>query len=136
MKDFDVDLAKAHAERETDAAERMFKLGGKTFTYKANPSYTALGKFTSDEAGDVIKRQEEGLLGLLDPGQEEAFLAVLHDTANPITMTDLNEIINWVMEAQAGRPTQAPSLSTPGGATTSTPSTDGSSSPRAVVSAA
>jgi hypothetical protein len=136
VKDFDAEFAQAHAERESEMAERSFKLGGKTFTYAANPSYTGLGQITSEGEGDVIGRLEEGLLRLMDDGQEEEFLAVLRDKKSKVTLNDLNTLIAWVIEQQTGRPTQAPSLSTPGGATTSTPSTAGSSSKLAEASAA
>ncbi len=136
MKDFDTEFAEAQKERSSELAERSFKLGGKTFTYAANPSYTALGQITSEGEGDVIGRLEEGLLRLMDVGQEKDFLAALHDDKHPVTLNNLNALISWIIEEQTGRPTQAPERSGSGGKTTSTSSTDGSSSRPAVASAA
>lgn len=136
MKDFDTEFAQAHAERESELKERSFKLGGKTFTFAANPSYTGLAQLTSEGEGDIIGKLEEGLLRLMDKGQEEEFLATLRDTESPVTISDLNTMISWIIEQQTGRPTQAPSLSTPGAPETSTRSTENSSSRPAVASAA
>ncbi len=136
MKDFDVEFAEAQKERQSELAERSFKLGGKTFTYAANPSYTALGQITSEGEGDVIGRLEEGLLRLMDLGQEEDFLAALRDKEHPVTLNNLNALISWIIEEQTGRPTKAPELSGSGGKTTSTSSTADSSTRPAVASVA
>lgn len=136
MKDFTAEFEQAHAERESELADRSFMLGGKVFTYAANPSYSALGQITSDGEGDVIGRLEEGLLRLMDGGQEEDFILALRDKEKVVTLTDLNAMISWIIEKQTGRPTKAPSLSTPGGATTSTPLKDASSSAPVAASAA
>ncbi len=136
MKDFDKEFAESQAERASEMKEREFKLGGKTFTYAANPSYTGLGQITSDGEGDFIGRLEEGLLRMMDAGQEEDFLAVLRDTKHPVTINNLNSLISWIIEQQTGRPTQAPSLSTSGAPKTATSSTAGSSSAPAVASVA
>jgi hypothetical protein len=136
VKDFDQEFAEAQKERASELKERSFKLGGKTFTYAANPPYTALGQITSEGEGDVIGRLEEGLLRLMDVGQEEEFVKVLHDKEHPVTLNNLNSLISWIIEQQTGRPTQASSASGAGDARTTTSSTDGSSTRPAVASAA
>jgi len=131
MKDFDQDIQERHSRREQEIADRTFKLNGKLFTYRANPSYTALERLasTSDAQGaEVIRMWEDGLLDLLDDGQEDEFLAALRDPKQPVTIEDLNQIISWITEAQTTRPTSPPSPSGPGGNGTQTPSTDVSSS--------
>lgn len=131
MKDFDQERRERHARREEELPDRRFVLNGHTFTYRANPSYTALERLASasDAQGvEVIRLWEDGLLDLLDDGQEDALLAALRDPKKPVTIEDLNQIISWVTEAQTARPTSPPSPSGAGGNGTSTSSTEDSSS--------
>jgi hypothetical protein len=131
MKDFDAERQQRHEQRERELGDRSFRLGGETFQFRANPSYTSmepLMKVQDAEGIEIIRLMEQSILDLLEPGQQDRFLVALRNPDVPVTVFDLNEITNWITEAQTGRPTQAPSLSTPGGLTTSTESTENLSS--------
>ncbi len=139
MKDFDVERHKRNEERKEQMGERTFVLCGETFTYRPWVSYTVLGKIatTNDlEGAELIDSYEKVVLDLLEPGQEERFLAVARNNEDPLTFADLSDLANWLTEVQVNRPTLAPSPSMPGALPTSTPSTEDSSSRPAVVSAA
>jgi hypothetical protein len=139
MKNFDTERRERNAKHEAQLGDRSFTLGGETFFYRPIVSYTVLEDLmdTDDlEGTDLVRGLEEGLVSLLEDGQEERFLAVLHSKTDPMTFHDLNELVKWVTEAQSGRPTLAPSPSMGGDATTSTSSTDDSSSKQAVESVA
>lgn len=119
--------------------DRAFTLGGETFYFRPVTSYTVMGQIGSGEeitAAELIAIMEKSLVKMLEPGQEEAFLAKLRSDDDPLDFQDLTDLVGWVAEQQTGRPTAASSLSTGGDAPTSTTSTDGSSSKPAVVSAA
>ena len=139
MKDFDTERRERHAKREAEMGERTFLLGGETFTFRAASSYTVLGDIGSSEemsAGDLIAVMEEALVKMLESGQEDRFLSVIRSQEDPLTFSDLTQLVQWLTEAQTERPTIAPSPSTGGDATISTFSTESSSSKPAAVSAA
>ena len=139
MKDFDTERRERHAEREKEMGDRSFILSGKTFVYRANASYTVLEQIaaTNDaDGGDLIRAMEQSVLELLEPGQEDEFLATIRSKDDPYTFADLNELAEWLTEAQVKRPTLAPLPSTGGDATTPISSTDDSSSKPAEASAA
>lgn len=139
MKDFDAERAQKHAERALDLEERTFLLGGERFTYRTEVSYLVLERISAigDDGGSgLIRDLERAVLDLLEPGQEDLFLDVVHRDDDPVTLADLNDLAQWLTEAQVNRPTKAPSLSTDGREATGTDSTENSSSPPAVVSAA
>lgn len=139
MKDFDSERKARHDEREASMGDRSFILGGQTFHYRATVSYTVLEKIaaSSDQDGaELIRNLEDAILGLLEDGQQDGFLAVIRSTEDPLSFADLNDLCTWLTEAQVNRPTLAPLPSTAGDAKTSTSSTDDSSSLPAAASAA
>lgn len=139
MKDFDTERHERHAAREQDLGDRSFVLGGVTFTYRAVSSYTVMGDIGSDKdmgAAELIGVMEQALLKLIEPGQEEEFLAAIRSEDDPFSFADLTELVQWLTEAQTDRPTQAPSPSTSGDVATSTALKESSSSEPAVASAA
>lgn len=139
MKDFDKERRASHAAREKEMADRSFKLGGETFTYRPFVSYTVLQSIAASgeqEGVDLIQSLESAVVALLEDGQEDRFLAVARSQKDPLTFADLNDLCTWLTEAQVGRPMQAPSPSTDGDAKTSTSSTEDSSSKLAEASAA
>ncbi len=139
VKDFDVERHARREEREKEMGERSFVLCGKTFTYRAEVSYTVLEQI-SEQGGmdgkELIQSIEAAVLDLLEPGQEEEFLAVARNKDDPLTFEDLNTLATWLTEVQVNRPTQVPSPSTSGDESTSTALTAVSSSPPAEASAA
>jgi len=139
MKDFDKERLQKHAERALDLEERSFLFGGETFSFRSEVNYLVLERVAAigDAGGSgVIRDMEAAVLDLLEPGQEERFLAVVRNTEDPVTLADLNDLCTWLTEAQVNRPTRAPSLSTAGRDETGTDSTESSSSPLVEVSAA
>lgn len=139
MKDFDGERHARREQREKELGERTFVLCGERFTYRAEVSYTVLERISEQgnlDGGDLIQSIEAAVLDLLEPGQEERFLAVARNTDDPLTFEDLNSLATWLTEVQVSRPTQVPSPSTPGDESTSTSLTAVSSSPPAEASAA
>lgn len=139
MKDFDRERLQKHAERSLEQDERTFLLGGEQFIYRDEVSYLVLERISAigdDGGAGIIRDMEAAVIDLLEPGQEDRFLAVVRNDEQPVTLGDLNDLCAWLTEAQVNRPTKAPSLSTDGRDSTGTDSTESSSSPPAVASAA
>jgi hypothetical protein len=139
VKDFDSERLQRHAEREAALGERSFLLGGETFSFRPEVTYLVLERIAAigDTGGKgIIRDMEAAVLDMLEDGQEERFLQVVRNTENPVTLGDLNDLCGWLTEQQTVRPTQAPLLSTDGRDSTGTDSTESSSSPPAVASAA
>lgn len=130
MKDFDA-RRKERAERD-----RGFTLGGETFVMKPGVRPEALAAYESID----VDASPEAKLGTMD-GMILDFLE--GDTAeiearwkkvraiedNPITIQDMQAVIEWMIAEQTGRPTGQPSDSTDGPAATVTSLTAASSSP-------
>lgn len=138
-RDFDSERRARHAVREEELGDRTIIVGGEEFTYRAFASYTVLGEISGereDTADNMIADLEQSLLKMLEPGQEERFLAAIRSQDDPWTFADLIDLVQGVTELLAGRPTQASSPSDGGDAQTSTSSTEDSSSEPAVASAA
>lgn len=111
MKDFD----EARKERET--RERTFKIGGEEFTFRPSVAPESLLAYNRAITGEVTPTEEEwiGLYdetiqSLLEPGQDERWKLVRKaDAAHPLNVSDLNGLLQWLLEEQAGRPTGQPS---------------------------
>lgn len=111
MKDFD----EARAERE--ARERTFKIGGEEFTFRPAVTPEALLAYNSAITGEVTPTEQEWIalydqtiVALLDPGQDDRWLHVRRgDAPNPINVSDLTSLLEWLLEQQVGRPTGPPS---------------------------
>jgi len=138
VEDLDQRRRERREEREREMGDRTFALGGKTFTYRSASSYMVMEDVVAlqrDGRGiDFVPTVERAILDMIEPGQEEEMLAVLHDRDDPFTLADLNDLLAWLGAAQAGRPTELSSPSVPGDTSTSTTSTDGSSSAPAEAS--
>lgn len=140
MQDLDAAREKRNVEREEFLGDRSFKFGGEIFTARSRVSFLALQELASiniETPGDqVIEITERAVLNMIETEGHERFKAVVASTDDPITVFDLNELSSFLVNEATKRPTQAPSLSTPGRASTGTDSKDSSSSPPAVPSAA
>lgn len=129
MKDFDT-RRKERAERD-----RGFTLGGESFVMKAGVRPEVLAAY---EAIDVAATPEAKLaqmdgmvldfLETEDGAAEERWRKVRSIEENPVTLQDIQDVIEWMIEAQTGRPTGQPSASTDGPGATVTPLTADSSS--------
>ena len=54
MRDYDLERAERHQERERLLGDRTFKLGGETFVFKANPSYDVLRQMTQPHLPQLV----------------------------------------------------------------------------------
>lgn len=134
MKDFD----EARAERE--ARDRTFKIGGEEFHFRPAVTPEALlpynraitGEYTPTEE-EWIKLYDESITAMLDPGQDARWVHVRRpDAPNPLNVADLNELLQWLLEQQAGRPTGQPSDSSTSSAGNGTGTKEESSLPAGV----
>lgn len=139
MKDFDTERRERHAAREAVMGDRAFTLGGETFTHRVATSYMVLERVMDVEnlePVEVVRAYESAVIDMLEPGQEEELLKVLHSTDDPFTFEDLHDLVGWLTEAMLNRPTPASSPSTDGDAPGETASTDSSSTKLVEASAA
>lgn len=137
MKNFDTDRVH-RAERD-----RSFQIAGETFTYRPSVAPEVMASWNEAVTGEVtlgerewLKLYDDTILGLLEPGQEEKWLAVRSaDLELPINLSDLSSLMEWLLAEQSGRPTVQPSESSQTDGRTGTESTDTSSPPLAAVPA-
>lgn len=71
-----------------------------------------------EDEGDTLVESFEKVIGrilmYLEPGDHARFLEATEDEDKPVTIVQLNELANWLLEVQTDRPTQAPQISSPG----------------------
>lgn len=124
MKDFD------ERRREREQRDRGFTLGGETFVMKTGvrpevlAAYEAIDVNASPEA--KLETMDSMVLDFLEPENGAAltkYKAVRAIEDNPVTLQDIQAVIEWMIEAQTGRPTGQPSGSTGGPGSTATPLT-------------
>lgn len=112
MKDFD-------KEREATDARRdlSFTVGGVTFVAKKATVPEAMKAFSTEpEAGEARKNildvYDEWVISMLeDPAQEKEWRRVRKEADPPLTMHVIEEVVFWLVEVAAGRPTGRPSSS-------------------------
>ena len=118
MKNFDDMLAK----------DREFTVGGETFHWRdVRPE--VLTTFDTDETpsgdlNDTWKVVDARVLQFLEPDEHDRWRALRARDENPVTIAQLNAIVTWFIEAQTGRPTEAPSPSASGRTKTAATSKD------------
>lgn len=70
-----------------------------------------------DRQAELIEQANEMFFGLLDivllPESAERFAVRMRDPLNPIDMTDVSNVIQWIVVEYGGRPTQPPNGSSP-----------------------
>lgn len=131
MKDFD---AERLAKRATEE-DRTFKLGGETFVAKrsVHPSVLAAYDRIKPETGitDTMEVVDEVILQMIETrdASHGRYLEVRANTEDPVTITDLLDLVKWLLETETDRPTGLPSASVSGQTLTEEPSTAGSSLP-------
>lgn len=115
--------------------DRDFILGGEQFTIRASVRPEALIKYESLDASDDIATTLATIDGLiiafLEPGPggdaHNRYKAVREREDDPISVEDLQELVEWMMEVYTARPTVPPGGSSESPGTTGTDSTDESS---------
>lgn len=131
MKNFD----QSRSARRTSAEERAFTIGGETFVAMdaVRPEdlvkYESITKDTS--ASETLNIIDGLILSMIEQSDDAAtrYRAVRARRDDPITLEDLQELTEWLVERQTGRPTGKPASSSPGLEGTGNGSTDVSSSP-------
>lgn len=120
MKNFD------EAREERERRDRSFQIGGQEFTYRPAVSPEAILRWSQMTGGEMPDLTEQEAISILDdtvgaflePGQEKKWKAVRDpDLKNPLNISDLRDLIAWLFEEQAGRPTSPPSGSSGGSET-------------------
>ena len=78
---------------------------------------------------------DDTVLAIIEPEYAEQWHAVRRpDLPHPLSLADINSLVEWLVPEVVGRPTGSPSASSPSDGRTGTSSTDDSSSPEAVES--
>ena len=121
-----------------DENERSFKVNGILFRVRPAMSTLKFAEFedehlrlmsTDDFNGvEIVKLRQQFVADQLENGQVDQWHQVLNDPTNPVNLTQLEQITNFVIRVVTGRPFERPADSGGSSATTSTTSTGGSPS--------
>ena len=128
MKNFD-EKRKARMERD-----RTFQIGGETFVMRVGlrPEVLIPWEQLTEEtsATEVLNILDSIVLDFLEPHEDahQRYLDLRQRTEDPVTLTDLQELVEWLIAEQTGRPTGQQSGSTPSAPTPPTGLTAVSSS--------
>lgn len=121
------------AAAETNQEPDTFSFCGETFTVATKVGIIPLGRFAQAAASGLDTAEMDGLAALIDvvagvvvDDDRDRFLSVA--SKNRASADDLLPIVQAVMEAQSGRPTERPSDSSDGSPTTGESSKELSSS--------
>lgn len=139
MRNFDQDRA-ARAEAAAATVDtRTFTVCGESFVVRSSVKPDILAEFeniTGDTpAAEVLSVIDRLIPELLEPSPNggpstsERWMAVRAQDEDPLTLDDMLDVTQWMVEQVTGRPTEPPAPSSVRGGSTGTPSTDGSSSP-------
>lgn len=111
MKDFDV------ARKARKDADRAFQLGGEVFFMKAGVKpevFAAYDDLTEETTSmDALKTIDAIVLDMIESRDEAAgrYQAIRANEEDPVTLSDLTALVEWLIGEQTGRPTQPPSPS-------------------------
>lgn len=135
MKNFD------EVRRERIDRDREFIIGGETFAYRAGVRPEVIVPWYQLQSGESLRgenalTQEEQLkvmddtvIAFLEDGYEEKWRAVRARTETPVTLKDMDSLIEWLIEEGTGRPTEQLSDSGSGSGSQETTTTSTVSSP-------
>jgi len=120
--------------------EREFRIAGETFRCAGGVRPEELLEWVEvrpDTAPvDALAATDRLIVSFLHGDEIDRWKALRERDTDPITMRDLNELAKWLVANETGRPTEAPSDSSNGRASTGTPSTETSSTEPAEAPAA
>lgn len=131
VKDFD---AERRARRNGTAKGNSFKLGGETFYVRSRVHPDALAKMEvitdGDSIGATLESLDEFIFASIDPAKNahDRYRAVRANTVDVVDISDLLQVMMWLVDEVAGRPIEPRSSSGTGRGTTRTRSTVVSSS--------
>lgn len=130
MRDFD-QQRRERAEFGRD--DRTFVLGGETFVVKASIRPEALAEYENlkadDGAGKALEVIDDLVVSFLEPADdaEARYRHVRTVEDNPISLGDLEALVEWLVETQTKRPTGQPGSSSASPGHTGNTSTENSS---------
>jgi len=129
LQDFDIERAKRYE------ADRRFKIGGEVFVHKPTVrpdlmiAYEDMARDAS--AKEALEIMDDLVIGWLDttddPDAVERYRELRLRDEDPIGGGDLSDLVKWLYQNSARRPTTASTSSDDGRKITGTSSTDGSS---------
>lgn len=133
MKDFDT------KRKERSDRDRSFQIGGETFVRRTGlrPEvllpWEKIGEDTP--ASEVLETIDLLVTDFIEPGDDAVarYQALRARDDDPVTLEDLQELVEWLVSEQTGRPTGLPSGSTPSAPPPADGSTGDSSLPVALV---
>lgn len=117
MKDFDQEREQAKSQRTLE-----FTIGGETFRIKpfVKPETMdafAVGDTRQDEKGErrpVLDVYDEWVTSMLVEEDAPKWKRVREKADPPLNLEDIENVVFWLVEAAAGRPTARSSSSAPG----------------------
>ena len=87
-----------------------FKLYDEEFSCKPRMQGKVLLRFAADSQSEEGSKSSEAILSFFDevllPESKEKFHALLEDEFKIVSVETLGEILGWIVEAYAARPTQ------------------------------
>lgn len=104
MKDFDV----VRAENR-EHGDRRFKIGGHEFAFKAysSPELYAATWSANDDL-EWLKAADAFIVSVLEPADQEQWAKIRAvDAAEPLSFTDVRDVMDFILEVTSGRPTAA-----------------------------
>jgi hypothetical protein len=117
--------------RSREERSRTFELGGETFTHRAAARMEALADYYDMSSGrsdvsnhEAIEIIDRTVLAFLEPGQDAKWMKVREDPDHPLSVVDAHALIEGLLAATTGRPTERPSVSTDGPGANGTTLTD------------
>jgi hypothetical protein len=115
--------------------ERTFQIGGETFLARAKVRPEALAQWDGISgdmpALDILKASDETILALMDQrdNAHARYTALREREDDPLSLDDLVDLGQWLVEVVTGRPTEPLSGSTTSPSTPGTTPTGAPSSP-------
>lgn len=106
----------AHNFDELLSEDRTFIVRGQTFTWRdVRPEVlTTLGQTNGDNPDDIWASQDEQILNFLVPEDHERWKNLRARDEDPVTISQFNAILEYLVGQQTDRPTPTPSPSATG----------------------
>lgn len=118
--------------RTIPRSERAFIIGGETFHRRnaVRPEAISVAEDATDHDSSAVILQEldKAILLMIEPDGHDRWIALRAREDDPIVLTDVTDVIQWLIGEFSRRPTVPPQPSTTGPSPTTEPaaSTDGS----------
>jgi hypothetical protein len=128
VRDFDSEPIRSDRVGNT---EREFKIAGVPFRFKpAAPAHLLAAYFDATTNTALLEAADALVLAFLEPESREQWERVRHtEQANPVTIRDVQDVVEHMIGVMAGRPTEPRGGSSPSRGKSGTSSTEESDSP-------